>query len=102
VFSLSMKTIGRCSVAPADIAAERNRRRRERRRLLSPKKPRRTDGLKECTLCHSTKPVSEYYGRQKGSRDRLANWCKMCCRSRASAYKERMREAKNSLTTLSP
>ena len=73
------------------VIAEGNLRRRERRLLLSPKKPLRTDGQKECRLCRCVKPVTEFYARKKESRDHLFNWCRACCIRRSTEYKARRR-----------
>ena len=47
--------------------------------------PTAVDGLKECSKCGETKPVSEYYKR-KSSRDGLTARCKFCSSAACQRY----------------
>ena len=47
--------------------------------------PAAVGGLKECSKCGETKPVSEYY-KNKRLRDGLHNQCKSCSRAACQRY----------------
>ena len=56
--------------------------------------PVAVNGLKECSECHETKPVSKYHKESKHS-DGLRSKCKDCIRVHSKRYYQENEEARS-------
>ena len=49
--------------------------------------------MKECTICHTTKPFSDFH-KNSGADDGLFRWCKRCAANRYQVYKLQIKQQK--------
>ncbi len=55
------------------------------------------DTLKKCSKCGEVKPVSEF-GKDKGAKDGLFRWCKVCNRNHQKEYRAKNPEKAKAAT----